>query len=190
MTALWEQDFWPVVWVVAVAASAWAAWIDTRTHKIPNSLTGPLCLGGLLWSFWAGGLAGLGEAVLACIALALPFVVLFLFAGGGAGDAKMMGSLGAWLGLIGGGAALVAVVIAGGVLSIIFALSQRRFVPAMANIGSIAGAWIGVLRGYLRPRVAQSYVPSEKQMHPMPYGLAIATGVAIAAGGVVLWHIH
>lgn len=189
MTLLWEQNFWPVVWAVAVVASAWAAWVDVRTHRIPNILTGPLWLGGIVWSTWVGGWMGLGESLLACVALALPFVLLYAFAGGGAGDAKMMGALGAWLGLIGGTAALVSVAICGGVLALCFALAQGRVKAVCINMAHTLGGFIWVLMGYLRPKSVSTCFPSQQQMHPMPYGLAIATGVAVAAGGTYLWHV-
>ena len=86
-------------WSVVIVASLAAAAFDLRTRHIPNILTGPLLLSGLIWSGWHGGLAGLGDAAAACAVLAVPFVFMFLFCNGGAGDAKLMAGIGAWLGL-------------------------------------------------------------------------------------------
>ena len=102
MTALWEQNFWYVPWVMAVLASVLAASIDLWTRRIPNVLTGPLLVAGMAWSAASAGWLGLGESMLGCFLMAVPYVLLYAFAGGGAGDAKMTGALGAWLGPVGG----------------------------------------------------------------------------------------
>jgi prepilin peptidase CpaA len=85
-----------IIWTVSILIGA--AIIDLRFQKIPNLLTYPTMavalvshfvtngLDGLLFS--AGGLA-LGIAV---------FILPFLMGGMGAGDAKLMGAVGAMLG--------------------------------------------------------------------------------------------
>jgi prepilin signal peptidase PulO-like enzyme (type II secretory pathway) len=84
-------------WGVVFGTSLAAAIFDLRSKRIPNALTIPLLVAGLVWATWIGGLSGLGNAAAACFLLALPYVFLFLFAKGGAGDAKLMGAIGAWL---------------------------------------------------------------------------------------------
>src|SRR4030042_1876767 len=101
-------------WAVVICASLLAAIWDLQSRRIPNALTLPLIVSGLLWGGWRGGLEGLGDAALGCIVVAGPYVLLFLFAGGGAGDAKMMGGVGAWLRLTEGVVALVGVAVTGG----------------------------------------------------------------------------
>ena len=86
-------------WGVVIGASLFAVVSDIRQRRIPNALTFPLLAVGLIWAACFGGLAGLLEALGACALLALPYVLLFIFVGGGAGDAKLMGAIGAWLGL-------------------------------------------------------------------------------------------
>jgi prepilin peptidase CpaA len=76
-------------WGVVVCVSLLAAIWDLKSRRIPNSLTLPLIVGGLLGGGWRAGLPGLGDAALGCIVAAGPYVLLFLVAGGGAGDAKM-----------------------------------------------------------------------------------------------------
>jgi prepilin peptidase CpaA len=86
--------------VLAVSAfTLTAALSDLWTRKLPNWLTVPAFALGLVAHTAAGGLAGLGFSLLG---FAVGFGVLFvlwLIGGGGGGDVKLMGALGAWLGV-------------------------------------------------------------------------------------------
>jgi prepilin peptidase CpaA len=93
--------------VVAVGGfSMVAAVIDIRTRRLPNVMTVPACLLGLVYHLVAGyfrsGLEGLGAGALHSLGgFAVGFGLLFLMwlsGSGGGGDVKFMGALGAWLG--------------------------------------------------------------------------------------------
>jgi prepilin peptidase CpaA len=128
--ALVELDI--VQWGVVLGASLAAAVIDLRNRKIPNRLTLPLAAAGLLFAGLSGGWAGAGDSLAGFFALLLPFFILFALQGTGAGDAKMMGAIGAWLGVQAGVVVLLAVAIAGGVLSLLRMLVDRQ-----------RGRWLG-----------------------------------------------
>ncbi len=96
-----------VLWAVLVVLfTAAAAVVDVRTHRLPNLLTVPAFVLGVvfhvLWGLvtqgpW-GALSGLGWSL---GGFAVGFGILFvlwLIGGGGGGDVKFMGALGAWLG--------------------------------------------------------------------------------------------
>ena len=87
-----------LVGVVAVFTAICAA-MDWRTGRIPNWLTVPVFALGLLSHGMNNGLSGL-EFSLGGFAVGFGLLlVLWLFGGGGGGDVKMMGALGAWLGI-------------------------------------------------------------------------------------------
>lgn len=65
------------------------------TYRIPNIITLPVLIAGLVYNAWRGGFLSSVEGALA--GFAFGFICYYLnFMG--AGDGKMMGALGAWLG--------------------------------------------------------------------------------------------
>ncbi len=179
----------PLQWGVVIGASLVAAALDVWSHRIPNGLTGSLLLSGLVWSAYSGGLGGLGLSLAACVILALPFVVLFIVAGGGAGDAKMMGAIGAWLGLWAGLVVLVGVAISGGVLAIVYAVAKGRGLALASNLRVMTSSWTTAAFGATRWQDVSRAMPPQNLMQVMPYGVAIFTGTCLAGLGVWLWQI-
>jgi prepilin peptidase CpaA len=176
----------PLRWGVVICATLIAMAIDVRTRRIPNLLTLPLLLAGFAGSIVWGGWQGLLESFLACLLLAAPYVALFLFAGGGGGDAKLMGAIGAWVGLSAGIVVLVAVCVCGAVIGLAFALVRGRLKPVLGNMRMIGQGFVGVATG-LKSSEAAALMPSSAVMLKMPYGIAICTGVCVAAAKVYLW---
>lgn len=176
----------PLEWGVVIGASLAAAAIDLSTRRIPNWLTFPVFLTGLSSGALRGGLEGLAESIGSAALLALPFIILFVFAGGGAGDAKLMGAIGAWLGFRAGLVTLGAVCTAGIVCAIAFALARRRLSVLATNLrGLVQGfALVALSRGRLGD--AAVLVPHPERMQAFPYGLAIFLGVLSAAMGAYL----
>ncbi|MEX0745880.1 MAG: A24 family peptidase [Phycisphaeraceae bacterium] len=185
MTSLFEHPGVGYQWGAVVGASLVAAFWDWRCRRIPNLLTGPLLVAGLASAVWAGGWWGLTDACVACIMLAFPYVLLFVFAGGGAGDAKMMGAVGAWLGSTQGVVVLVAVVVVGCVMGLALACLGRRRALIWRNLGLIAFSIYYVACSPGRVKQLKTLLPAPAQSQAMPYGLAICGGVVL--GGGVLW---
>ena len=184
---LWDHHMLPLQWGVVIGTALVAAVCDLRSRRVPNLLTGPMVLAGLAWGAWVGGWAGLADSVAGCLLLAVPYVLLFVFAGGGAGDAKLMGAIGAWLGFVNGAVALVAVALAGIVLAVGVALARRRVGSVLGNIGRIIGAALMFLVARRRLSEAQGLLPETAAMEKVPYAVAVFAGVCIAAGGLFVW---
>lgn len=179
----------PLHWGVAIGASLIAAIYDVCTRRVPNGLTVPVVVTGLVWAVSNRGLTGLGDAAGGCVLLALPYVLLFVFAGGGAGDAKLMGAIGAWLGLREGLVVLVSVVVVGAALGVVLALAKGRGRSVAANLSRVGSAvfFVVFVEGSLRE--VRSLMPRTKDMQTIPYGLAVFGGVCTAAGGLILWPV-
>lgn len=179
---LWHHGHALLQWGVVCGASLAAALDDIRRRKIPNLLTMPLWAAGLAAAWATAGPAGLADAFVASVVLALPYVLLHVLARGGAGDAKMMAGVGAWLGVINGLAALAAVSLAGVVLAIAYAALKRQASASLRQARDIALALPGrLLAGWQLPAVADG-----KSLR-MPYAVAICLGCFVAAAAVAAW---
>ena len=165
-------------WGVVIGASLVAALGDLKERRIPNALTFPMLVVGLIWAAWFGGLAGLAESAGACVLLALPYVLLFVFVGGGAGDAKLMGAIGAWLGFRQGLTVLACVAIAGGILAIVKAIAQKRlkFVLTSVFVSFYGLILYLVTRRKLKLADEQTEIRQSGELD-VPYGVAIFAGV-------------
>jgi prepilin peptidase CpaA len=118
----------------AVGLASWAGWWDWRHRKIPNWLTVPGLLVGLVLSValwrWPGLKASLEGAGL-CLGLLLPFV---LVRGLGAGDWKLMGALGSFLGPQRVIVVLIGTVLIAGVMSVVEVFRQRKVQETGRNL--------------------------------------------------------
>lgn len=72
---------------------------DLRFRTIPNWLTLPYCASGFLFHAIAEGWTAAGEAAWGAAAGFLPLLVVYAMGGIGAGDVKLFGAAGVWLGV-------------------------------------------------------------------------------------------
>lgn len=88
-----------IVFLVCVALfTLIAAVSDLRTRKIPNKLTVPMCVAGLIYQISFFQLEGLKTALLGFVTGFSILFVLWMVGTAGGGDVKLMGALGPWMG--------------------------------------------------------------------------------------------
>ena len=191
------------VWCVLALAGVVASATDLRRMVIPNWLTFPLILAGLAYGGITGGWAGLGGASLGLVVAGAVFVFNYLTTGGGAGDAKLMMGLGAWIGWE-ASLTLVLCVTVMGLFAAIYATARRggvKDVPYVLFIGGFSAMrnYRKVMTGRLLsdlPEDAKALpdaTPGERPLHWYPYAPSIFLGTLVAwwvcasRGGFLRW---
>jgi prepilin peptidase CpaA len=179
---------WPLAqWGVVLAAALLAALTDLRSRRIPNVLTLPLFACGVIQASLAAGTAGLFDSLIGCAVAGLPYVLLFLFAGGGAGDAKLMGALGAWLGLSQSLALLLCVNVAAIGFGVLYARRHGRLREVLDSLSGVFWTTTATVLGGggLSQALRPASPPLESPLK-MPYGVAIFLGALLATGSLLL----
>src|SRR5437773_2425923 len=125
--------------VVAIAVAAAA--LDLKTRRIPNVLTVGAALVGLMAHAYVDGWSGAATSVLGCIVGVAAFFPFFALGGLGAGDIKLLGAIGAWLGPVASIWVVLFSGIAGGVLAILVALCSGYLVRVFTNVWSLLTYW-------------------------------------------------
>lgn len=155
--------------------------IDTWRHRIPNLLTAPAAVVGLVLGVLSHGAAGLlaaGEGLLVGLALFLPFYFLGGFA---AGDVKALAAAGSFLGPHGALLATACTLIMGGLCGTAVLLA----VGGLPALQSLLRRW--TFRTYVLcatgRQAALAPEPDDAASRRFPYGIAIACGVAAS----LLW---
>ena len=125
------------VLAVAVAACVW----DIRTRRIPNVLTFGAAAAAAIFALLQHGMPGLGWSAagwLTGLALFFPF---FALRGMGAGDVKLLGALGAWLGPLNVLYLATFAAIAGGIMAIVVVLSHGVLGRTLSNVWLLLTTW-------------------------------------------------
>jgi prepilin peptidase CpaA len=158
----------------ALTCATVAACFDVKTRRIPNKLSVPCLMAGLLLHYFAQGWAGLGSS-LAAAAIAFGIFLLFFLAGGmGGGDVKLIAAVGALAGLHMLPGILVATALIGGALAIGMVMMRGQMGVTLRNMASIAGHHA---EHGLSPHPTL-HVRNEATLR-LPYGVAIAAGVLV-----------
>jgi len=114
---------------------------DVRTRRIPNWLTlGSAAVAVLAHAVLADGRAGAAGAIGWLVGVAL-FLPVFALGGMGGGDVKLLGALGAWLGVPDVFWLAVYTSMAGGVLALVTALRSRYLGTLLRNIATLLRFW-------------------------------------------------
>ena len=163
-----------LIWGLVLCLTICAAVVDWRSRRIPNWLTVPGLIIGVvahtLISRWPGAKLSLEGAGLA-LGLLLPFVLLRAL---GAGDWKLMGAVGAFLGPVLLLFVLLGSIFIAGLMAVLQAIKARRVKETLVNIAVLVQGFVAF---GLRPH-------PEISIHN-PKSLKLPFGVAVAAATIL-----
>lgn len=159
----------------AVAFAGVAAVHDLLTKKIPNWITGPGILVGVLLHLVLGGVAQAGWSILAGLVAGLLFLLFYLAGGMGAGDVKLIAAVGCLVGIGSIKDVLFASVFLGSILGLAMATKHGRIRETVRNvIALIAHHSQNGLTAHPELNVTRP------ETLRLPYALPIALGCVIA----------
>lgn len=159
--------------LLPLGIALWIAWGDVRTYRIPNYLTLGAAAAGLIFQTLMHGPSGLGSGALGLLTgffLLFPFYLWFHL---GAGDVKALAALGAWLGPRLTLVLFCYMAIAGGLMALAVLLYKRLLWLKIRQGWQYLVSWL-----LFRPAGVSVGVP-QAEVQGLPYGLALALGMAI-----------
>jgi len=150
-----------------------AAVSDLLYRKIPNIITYPTVMCAIVGNTLIGGISGLTHSVEGLVLCLGIFLVPYLMGGMGAGDAKLMGAVGAILGPKWGFVAFLFTGLFGGIYAVFFILRDTD---------TRSRYWL-MIKTFLYSRKLIYIHPSQSdKQHKLCYGIAIAAGTFAAVG--------
>ncbi len=163
-----------MIWISTLALTLSAGWLDWRSRRIPNWLTVPgLFLGITLNSLltgWHGAKLALEGAGLALVLL-LPLVLLRAF---GAGDWKLMGAVGAFVGPILFLFVLVGSLFVSGLMAMVAMMRTHRVRTTFRNLAVLVRGFISF---GLREKLNISL--DNPELLKLPFGVAVAVSTLV-----------
>jgi prepilin peptidase CpaA len=159
----------------ALLCGAAGAATDLHSRRIPNLLTGPAMLLGLLLHLAAGGWREAAWSLAALLVCGAVFLIFHLAGGMGAGDVKLIAAQGCLLGWPAVVPLLAFTALAGGVLALAMAAMYGRLRQTAFNVASL-------VVHHSRHGLAhhpELHVRNQQTLR-LPYGVAIAVGTALA----------
>jgi prepilin peptidase CpaA len=158
-----------IIWALALLLTLTAAGVDWRHRRIPNWLTVPGLLAGVavhtVISGWPGAKMSLEGAGLGLVIL-LPFVLLRAM---GAGDWKLMGAVGAFLGPVFLMFVLLGSAFIGGLMAVVEAVRAGKLKETILNMGVLVQGF-AVFGFHANPEISIDNPKSLK----VPFGVAVA----------------
>jgi prepilin peptidase CpaA len=155
----------------AAACALVASVFDVKSRRIPNFITMPAFLFGLVLHLALGGWTQLLTALAAGVICGLVFLVFYIAGGMGAGDVKLIMAAGCIAGFSHIAYLLVLTALSGGVMAICLAVARGRLQQTLANVGALASH-----HGHEGLQPHPDLNLSNNQTLRLPYALAIAGG--------------
>lgn len=163
-----------------------AAISDLRSHRIPNWLTFSTIVAGIVYHTYTKGSQGFLFSIKGLF-LGVSFLLIFYFMKGtGAGDVKLMGAVGGFLGPKRVFTAFLFAALIGGIYSIVLLLLHGGFKDMAKRYGMMFGTFI------LPKRVIYASAENAENKEKRPvlcYGVVIALGTLLSVMREVIYKI-
>jgi prepilin peptidase CpaA len=161
------------LWILAAILALIAGYTDWRSRRIPNWLTIPGFLLGIAANSFVRGWPGTEDSLLGAglgLALLLPFVIIRAL---GAGDWKLVGALGAFLGPRPLMLVLVVTILVNGVMALAMIIWKKRVAQTARNFLQMLAAF------------ATFQLPGRDLTLDNPDAVKVPFGVAVAVATIL-----
>lgn len=163
-----------MIWSVTLGFTLYVGWLDARTRRIPNWLTVSGFVLGVgansILSGWHGTVAALEGAGLGLLIL-LPLVLMRAM---GAGDWKLMGAIGSFVGPEMLLSILLCSVLVAGAMAIVVMIQARKVGVTLRNVAVLT---MGFITFGFRPNPEISL--DNPEALKLPFGVAAAIGTLV-----------
>ena len=180
-----------IVFLLAVGIFSLAAAItDARSRRVPNGLTLPMFLAGLVFQAavngWSGdgtlAGAGLKSGLLGFLIGFGMLFVLWIIGGGGGGDVKLMGALSVWLGF----SLTLKVLIASTLVVMLSTVGAMIWSVCVHGLRKAKRRYLKASKEDDRGRFQTETAEQKQKRRIMPYAIP----VALATWSVILWSLR
>lgn len=169
-----------------------ASYFDIKERRIPNILTLPVILWGLVSASIISGFNGFQFSLFGFLVGMAVFFIPFALNFMGAGDVKLMGVVGALMGWKFTMSALLYAALAGGVVVLVVSIYNKRFFKIiLAFLGLVLAPLLNKIyektlnKTILKTKIFLTGFKFDKKKEYIPYGVAIAIGTLLVLSGAV-----
>ena len=170
---------------------AFSVYFDITKRKIPNIITMPAILIGIIWSTVDSGVNGFLFSIFGFLFGLAVFFIPYISGGIGAGDVKLMAAIGALKGWRFTLISTFGTAFAGGVIVIGYMIYKGKLISTLINtLGLIIkplAKWLFKVSGNKKTLQIYQYFDEKKSENSndyIPYAIAISIGVIVALFGV------
>ena len=156
---------------VAAAVALIGSVTDIKSRRIPNLITFPAFLFGLVLHLALSGWVSLLTSLAAGVICGVVFLIFYIAGGMGAGDVKLVMAVGCIAGLSHVAYLLVLTALCGGVMAVVVAVARGRLQQTLANVGAIAAH-----HAHEGLQAHPEFNLTNTQTIRLPYAVAIAGG--------------
>lgn len=159
--------------VILLAALIAASVTDITRQRIPNAITLPLAVFGLVYHLYTAGMSGLLFSVSGLLAGAGLLILFYLMGGMGAGDVKLMGAVGSILGPVSVVYAFAYCALLGGIYALVVLYRHSVLRSSLERCVSAPVDFLRTGCWFWSPS------PAEKKLPRLRYAIAISLGTGI-----------